>query len=465
MKIFKKNFDTNFFLIPLYDTLCYHYPCEESQKFLPFKLNFADFFQCLKIHPFGRKLKTETYPFIKITANHGYVEQTYSCVSPFNNIDFKIYKKEISNFKQIQSTNGITSYEVIEKKIKNHPERCRFISYIVFQEDGFYEVEMYIDSLKVLNYFVIVPQKNEGSIPVTLNYFHDSKFIQMTPKTVLSEVVNGVVIIRFAVAIKRSDILWDIIKLNDQNAFNIDGEIIDRKFGRYIKLLLPFDDERYEDQLCITFPSKGRYVVKIYLTNDEGSFSNYVKYYFDVTSIGSNNPKPISPVYYMFDGRKFPPNRILDENKKEVIIKPNLNCYLVTEKEQTIQIKSASNSDVIHLEFKQDDKTVAAPSENKQKGEFRRFEWPIPGDYGEYHLIGWINDKQCFDLTYIYHNLIFKESSQKENELLDELMDKIRLEDPESFEAKKERAMKIIEKNDAEEETEIKESSKCCLII
>lgn len=88
---------------------------------------------------------------------------------------------------------------------------------------------MYIDSLKVLNYFIIVPQKNEGSIPVTLNYFHDSKFIQMTPKTVLSEVVNGVVIIRFAVAIKRSDILWDIIKLNDQNAFNIDGEIIDRK--------------------------------------------------------------------------------------------------------------------------------------------------------------------------------------------------------------------------------------------
>ena len=92
---------------------------------------------------------------------------------------------------------------------------------------------MYIDSLKVLNYFIIVPQKNEGSIPVTLNYFNDSKFIQMTPKTVLSEVVNGVVM-----AIKRSDILWDIIKLNDQNAFNIDGEIIDRKNYKFYSNIL-----------------------------------------------------------------------------------------------------------------------------------------------------------------------------------------------------------------------------------
>ena len=167
----------------------------------------------------------------------------------------------------------------------------------------------------------------------------------------------------------------------------------------------------------------------------------------------------------MFCGRKFPPNRLFDSNKSEVIIKPNLNCYLVTNINQTIQIKTASIKDEIHLELKKDDKTVASPTENDKKGEFRKFKWSIPDKYGEYHLIGWINDKQCFDLTYIYHNLIFKENSQDEIEILNELMDKIRQEDPENFESKKERAKKLIEKDDGDEEIEIKQSSKCCLLI
>lgn len=336
---FKRKYNQDLFLIPLYDTICDRYPLNESQKVLPFNFPFEDFFQSIKLSPFEKKVKTETYPFIKITANHGYISQTYSCVSPINHVYFKIYKKESQNLKQINSNDGITSYEVIEKRIKKHKDRCRFISYILFQEEGFYEVEMYIDSLKILNYFVNVPEKSEGSIPVTFNYFHDSKFIPIYPKTVLTKVIDDISIIRFAVAIKRSDILWDIVKLNDQNGFNTEGEIIDRKFGRYIKLLIPFDDERYEDQLCIAFPSNGRYVVSIYLSNDEGSFSNYIKYYFDVTGVNTQNPKPINPVYYMFNGRKFAPNKFYDKNKNEVILKPNLNCYLIKKKNSLSKLK------------------------------------------------------------------------------------------------------------------------------
>ena len=164
---FVKNFNPNLFLIPLYSSICDHFPINESQNFFPFEFKFSEFLECLKVSPFEKCLKTETYPFIKLTTSNGYVAQTYSCKSPIQKVEFKIFKRNDHVFKRI-SIDGTTSYEVIETKIKNHKERCRFITYIVFQEEGFYEVEMYIDSFKVLNYFVNVPLKNEGSISLLL---------------------------------------------------------------------------------------------------------------------------------------------------------------------------------------------------------------------------------------------------------------------------------------------------------
>ena len=252
--------------------------------------------------------------------------------------------------------------------------------------------------------------------------------------------------------------------MNDQNGFNDEGEIIERKYGRYIKLRIPFDIRRYEDQLCVTFPSNGRYSVEILLYEDDGSFQYYTKYYFDVTGVVSKSPKPINPVCYMFNDREFAPNHIFDKNNHEVTIKPNLTCNLVKEKEQTIQIKTASASDEIHFEFRLEEKAVAWPSEEESKGEFKRFRWSIPGDYGEYHLMGWINDKHCIDITYIYNNLIFKEKSKEEIEILDDLMNKIRQEDPEMFEIMKNQVNKSEDVNEEEEIIE-KKKSKCCLLI
>ncbi|KAK8854318.1 hypothetical protein M9Y10_016878 [Tritrichomonas musculus] len=300
---FQWSYKPKLFLIPLYKSLCDHYPCDDCQKLLPFKFTFNDFFKSCDVSPCGINLKTESNPYVNIESKSGYLEQIYSCDGPIDWIQIHLYKKNSNSFNEIQS-NGITSYEIIQRKLPNHPERCRFICNIAFPEKGFYEIEIYIDGPRVLKFYVNSLSKCSTSVPLQLNPFHDSKFIPISPKRILSTVKHGVALIRFAVSPKRSGLLWNIFKLTDSNSFAKDGESISRTCGIYSKLKIPFDDERYEDQLCITFPSNGRYSVALYLANDEGSYTSYITYYFDVTGASSDR-SIVSPVEFMFKGRTF----------------------------------------------------------------------------------------------------------------------------------------------------------------
>ncbi|KAK8860569.1 hypothetical protein M9Y10_012234 [Tritrichomonas musculus] len=467
-KQFEWNYDPKLFLIPIYKSLCDHYPCEESRKLLPFKFSYEDFLHSCRVNPFKIGLKTESNPYDNFECKNGFVEQIYSCNGPIDWISFNVYKKNANQFTQIE-TDGITSYEIIQPKIPKHPERCRFRTNISFPEKGLYKVNLYIDGPCALTYYVNNLVKSSISVPILCNPFHDSKFIPISPKRILSSVRHGVALIRFAVSPKRSNLLWDIIKLSDQNSLDKNGETINRSQGRYIKLNIPFDNERYEDQLCVTFPSNGRYMVLIYLANDIGSFTAYTKYFFDVTGVQSNNQIPVNPVNFMFNGRAFAPKQIVDGNENEVIIQPNQSCFLVDEREQSIRIKTFSPSDKIYLELKSESSSVAWPKEEEeQDDEFRQFKWTIPNDYGEYHLYGWINDKFSIDLTYIYRNEFLRDPSQTEKQLLGELKRKIDLDDSKIEErrrSKNKRSTDEGNKSSKDSEYDGKMSTKCCLLL
>lgn len=447
------------FLIPVYKSLCDHYPCSSSRKLLPFKFSFSQYLKSCRVSSFGRSLKTESNPFVNFECGDGYVEQVYSCNGPIGWISIQLFKKNNlkgdGGFTQIPGE-GITSYEIIQRKMPNHPERTRFKTHISFMEEGVYQVKLFIESPFATEYFVKNLKKSDKSVPLTYNPFHESKFIPISPKKTVMQITDGYALIRFAVCPKRSRLLWNIVKLDDQNGFNFQkGEVINRKYGKYISLHIPFDSERYEDQLCVTFPTVGRYCVLIYLSNDIGSYTIYTKYFFNVQKVLSKSEKPLSPIEFLFNGRKFSPLKIVDAENNEVIIKPNQNCFLISKTDQSLKIKSNSKDDKIHLELKKDGQLVNRPSELSKFNDFRRFKWSIPDIEGEYHLMCWINDHFCFDLTYFYRKSPLKEPTKEEIELLDEL--KLKTDQDET-------------KNEVKGSEQRKMnfynfSSKCCLLI
>ena len=73
-KTFKCQFDSKYFLIPVYKTLNDHFPCEEAAKLIPFKLSYEDYLKSMKTHPLKHNIKTETNPFVKIDCKDGYLE-------------------------------------------------------------------------------------------------------------------------------------------------------------------------------------------------------------------------------------------------------------------------------------------------------------------------------------------------------------------------------------------------------
>lgn len=457
---FKWDYNPKLFLIPLYKSLCDHYPCDQAQKLLTFNFPYSDFLKSCKVEPFGRYLKTESNPYVNFESKDGYVEQTYSCTGPIDFASFKIYQLKENTLYEIRA-DSISSYQIVQSQLPKHPERCRFKTSIAFPDKGFYKVDLYLDKPHILTYFVNCLTKSSLSAELNYNSFHESKFVPIAPTRILTQVKNGYAIIRFAVIPKRSDLIWDIEKLADQNSLNPGGETIDRKCGRFISLQIPFDSERYEDQLCVTFPSNGRYTVMIYLANDIGSYTAYMRYFFDVT--GTSKQAPVNPAKYVFKDRTFAPRKITDGKGNEVIIKPNQNCYLVNKKEQTLQMKTANPNDDIHLEFKREDKTMVFVKQSGQEGDFRKFDWTIPDEFGEYHLKGWINDNYCIDLTYIYTNEVQKGPTKEETQLLNEYRSKI----DKNFVIPEEKVdnKKKPEQNTANEEVEKKRSSKCCLLI
>lgn len=459
-KKFEPNYDPQLFLIPLFKSLCSHYPCGESQNLLPFEISFEDFLKSCVLKPFCKSLKTESNPFINFECKNGYVEQIYSCKGPVNNISITLYQKNDKKFTEI-SSEGITSYEIVQPKLNRHQDRCRFRTNISFPEEGIFKVDLFIDSTKVLTYFVNNLVKCTISVPVTFNVFHDAKFIPIIPRRVVSSVRRGVALIRLAVSSERSTILWDIKKLSDENGFSDEGEIINREFGRYIKLTIPFDDDLYEDQLCISFPSNGRYKVSISLFNDFASFEHYTNYFFDVAGAPPEDKVPVSPVNFLFSGRTFAPEKFVDGDLNEILIKPNQNCYLIDKKDQSILIKTNSDKDSIRLEMKNENETVAVPEFDGKEDDFMKFKWSIPGDFGEYHLIGWINDKLCLNLTFVYRNAFLREPSKLENELMKILESKVDLDDEKAM---KKRQLKLNDGKKADE-FEGKNDSKCCLLI
>lgn len=459
---FEWNFRPELFLTPLEKTLCDRFPCDESYSILPYKFTFEDFFKSCRISPIGVCLKTESNPLVNFESDDGYVSQIYSCVAPINWIQIHLHKQDEfdkNDFNEIPNDN-ITSYEIVQEGIPNHSERCRFRANIAFPEEGLYKVEVYIDGPLQVSFFVDSHSKSRIPVPLNYNPFHESRFIPIRPTRVLSKVKHGVALIRFAVCVNKSEILWNIIKLADENGFDeTNGETINRECGRFIKLKLPFDDSRYEDQLCITFPSNGRYAVQIYLSNDAGSYTSYMKYYIDVAGTETRDTNIIlSPIEFLSKERTFSSTNAFDSNNNKVKVIPDQACHVINENqlEQTIQLEMASNDQDILLEFREGKEVIAVPTLMQQKDLTYTYKWTVPDKEAEYALLCWMNDTYSFTITYIYRKEPLKEQTKEEKDILNALHEKVFLNA--QYESR-------INEQSRDVANDKKSSSKCCLLI
>lgn len=427
-KEIEREFKPEYFLIPLYKTLCYLYPCNGSKKLLPFEYKLKDFTNSIKINPLSKSVKTETNPFVYFKSSNGYICQTYSCNGPVDKVNFNIYVKNKDLKYDEISINGITSYEIIQMYLPKHHNRCRFKTYIILPNPGYYKIELFINTKFELRYYVNNLNPCNKKIPIFYNPFNDHHFISLNPKSVLSSVDDGIKIIRFVVSKKRSDFIYEIQKLDDEDSFILNGEIIsNKKYSQYVTLLLPFDKDHFEIQLCITFPSNGRYSVSLFMLDDEDTYTFYVRYFIDVKGVNSNEKNETNPIYYssFCKGRKFAPAICYDKEKNPITFIPNQNCFYVTKRDQSLQIKTASINDKIHFELHRKGKSLLYADEEGVYEDFRNFKWIIPFKHGEYHLIGWINDYKCIDLTYIYDDLIFTNPKKFEKEMMGNVKEKL----------------------------------------
>ncbi|KAK8891125.1 hypothetical protein M9Y10_028330 [Tritrichomonas musculus] len=463
--LFEWNYRPEMFLIPIVKTLCDRMPCDDIPSLLPFNFTFEDFFKSCCVSPIGIRLKTESNPFVRCECVDGYACQIYSCIAPINWIQIHLYKQDPSNkeiFTEVPNE-SITSYEVVQEMIPNHHDRCRFRTNIAFQEEGFYKVEIFIDGPLQISYFVNNLAKSELPVPISYNPFHKSKFIPIKPTRMLSKVKHGVALIRFAVSQKQSEIIWNIIKLVNEDTFvEEDGQTISREYGRFIKLEIPFDNTRYEDQLCITFPSNGRYSIQIYLANDVGSYTSYAKYFIDVSGTESRDTKSVlSPTEFMYNGRDFSTFAAFDDNKNQIKIVPNQTCHIINsenELEQTIQLEDIPGDQNILLEFRKSNKLIANPTLIKQRNQTYTYKWSIPNKEGEYQLLCWINEYFSFSISYIYRKGPLRNQTNEELSILGSLKQKIILNNQYEKGVNGENA-------DDDNSNVKKHSSKCCLLI
>lgn len=148
---FEFNFKPNMFLIPIYQTLNSHFPIGKSAKLLPFNFTYEDFLKSVITHS-DKLIKTETIPFCIFDCETGFLEQTYSCLSPIENVHFNLFLRDGENFNKL--SDDFCSFRIVQYSLKKHPDRCRFKTYITFPEIGFYKVEMFINYHCELTYYV-----------------------------------------------------------------------------------------------------------------------------------------------------------------------------------------------------------------------------------------------------------------------------------------------------------------------
>lgn len=460
---FEFDYQPSLFLVPLIDTIGEKMPCDDY--LVPFHLTLPDFLRACSISPIGIHLKTESNPFYEIESNDGYVTQIYSCIAPVGWIKISIQKQDEAYpdvFNEIQS-DTLSSYEIVQEMIPNHPERCRIRTNVSLPDEGLYKIDVFIDSLHQVTYFVNNKAKSEMPIPLTYNPFNKAKFIPIKPSRLLSRVKRGVALIRFAVSIQKSDILWNIIKLNDDDGFDDDdGQTVSREYAKFLKLKLDFDNSRYEDQLAVSFPSNGRFCIQIYLANEEGSFSLYQKYFIDVDGAPSisDNIRVISPVNFLTKNRHFPEIEAFDANKNVVKISPNKSCHIIydeNELHQEIQLETVDDNQNILLELRKEKNVVAIPKLEKKDGKTHTFSWDIPNEEYEYQLFGFIDEAFLFNIKYVFTRKELRDESEAETQILDDLKQKVLFDQQyESIYGNK---------SDSKDVDERKSSSKCCLLI
>lgn len=425
-----QRFNPNYFLIPLYDTLNDHYPCNESKQLLPFNFHYQDYLNSCKLCDLNRQIKTESNPFCKILCKNGYLEQTYSCIAPINKISAKIFIKKNDCFYRI-TEQEIFSYDIIQKKLPKHPERCRFRTSISFPQKGFYRVEMFIDTHMTLCFYVDNLMKCTESVPVGCDPWN--KFIPITPTNICSHIKTNYALIRFTISSKKSNILWEMNKINKKDDIEEINELLSSS-DSFITLTLPFDEERYEDLLLVNFPSSGKYEIKIYLANDySNNYDYFISYYFDVDIISNTEKKSIFD--FLLNDRSFNKKTFYYKDHKELIVRPSFQWNIINECEQIIEIKTESIDEHIHLEIRKDKKTIMWPECIKQTDDqFRCFKLIFPNEEGEYELLGWFNNNQknSLQVHYFYvKNSSLKNPTKDERKINDYLMKKIEQENKE----------------------------------
>lgn len=210
---------------------------------------------------------------------------------------------------------------MIQPSIPSSPNRCRFIVHLAFPSSGIFRISIFINGPGVWKSNIEVKQSCNHFMPFLHYPIDDSRFIPIVPKQLLSNVEDGIGVIRFVARKESSKVLMEHFCLegedwSDDNWNN--GEEMKATIWDYGRMIIEYDKELYEIIITITFPKDGRYKSLLYLSSadDQDSFHLFTNFYFDVKN--SKKRSKVSPYELIFEGQKFVP---IEE--KDIQIEPS----------------------------------------------------------------------------------------------------------------------------------------------
>jgi hypothetical protein len=330
---------------------------------------FDRFVRAPAIKPNEHEFRNESHPFARFDCPSGFLKIRFSVRHSAEQLWVRAYC--IEGNKQTELDHDLQTITLVTTT----KERQRFDMLAVFPTVGLHKLSLFINTWE--QSVTLIDNKQAMSDIPFLNYEPaDSGFVPITPTTGLTHIREGFAIIRFIVSIRRSELLFDVLDASGQNF---------RVRAIYTRLLID-DSDHYEDVTVISFPTPGRWMVKMYLENDIGSFTSFVNYYFDVQG---KTDEIISPIECVPVTREFVPLQM----PEGLSFLPNSSAVFSSEK--SFIWTATTNGDLVLNLKPGEEQTTIFPVEigrNRKDGVLTikyRFTVVTPGPY---RLVIWFND-------------------------------------------------------------------------
>jgi hypothetical protein len=367
------------FLLPLVRTLNDHFPLDGSEKYLEDTFPYERFLRVAQHRPNSFDFRNESHPFARFDCKKGYLKMRFSTSHEAKELHASVC--EVGK-KRKECERHLNAIELIRAT----KDRQCFWLHVVFPRVALYHIRIFVNTREQTE--IYVDSKKECTEVPFLSYtVGNSGFAPISPMVGLTHADSGFAIIRFAVSIGRSRLLLDVLNMQGKNH---------RDRANYVRLIIPSDTARCEDVVAVSFPENGRWRVWIWLENDQGSFTQFVMYEFDVSGA---NSQIVSPIDYVQADRKFVPLTL----PPNLSVSPDSSALVLDRPETEVTATFRGTLDLNLRPIGSDSTTfptVVAQSEIDGLL-VKQFHIDIPGP-GHYRMLYFLDSKYVLEQDYWY---------------------------------------------------------------